>query len=592
LLAHLNIKGLAIIDELSIDFTQKFNVITGETGAGKSILIKALNLILGAKITGDVVRKGNTQACVSGTFVVAKAHAVSAILDDLGIGVDEDGGQISIIMRRSINSKGKSLAWINDIPVTLLSLREVAIALIDMFGQHENLKILDPTKHTEYLDQFLTEKGLRDSVRKTHRELIAVISDLRKLIGAIEERRKNQDYISFRSDALEQFDPSIEDFQEVQSVCRDAGSATEIRSQLGEAQRILDQAAAGDSLSSALWTVSNILEKLGGGSEGFSDISKVSADIASQIDDLSFVLGKSLSRLEVDEEDLEEKQTRLADYQSFFRKMGVRDVEGLISERERLLGEIEKLNDSSSRISQFLHDGALLAKKLVQLGSRLHAARLYAAAQVKQRVEEEFLDLAMPGATFDVEFLPVALNVPGIDVPLLAIEDQEKWGEIADVLAETGEFGTERANFMLSANPGEPALPLQKVASGGEVSRIMLALKKALATEANTCILVFDEIDTGISGRVATLVGKKMHDLSKHFQIICISHLPQVAAFADAHFLVHKFGRNERTESTITRLAEKESVAEVARLLSGESVSKTSVANAKSLIKKATDLVN
>ncbi len=590
MLAQLNIKGLAIIDELSIDFTQKFNVITGETGAGKSILIKALNLLLGAKAGGDVVRTGNQQASVSGRFIVPPSHPVIAILDELGVELEEDRGQLAIIIRRTVSSKGRSLAWINDIPVTLTSLKEVAIALIDMFGQHENLKILDAGKHTEYLDQFLANRNLREQVRQSYKELASVIGELRKLTNKLEESRKSQDYLSFRSAALEEFDPSLDDFQRVQAVCRDAGSAVEVRSRLDEAQKIVDQGAGGDGLSAALWAISHILEKFEQPNDSFNELAKVAADIAGQIDELSFSLGKAASGLEVNEEELEENQARLAEYQAFFRKMGVRDVEGLVSERERILAEIELLSESAEKVSELLIEGRRIARKLVGHAGDLHKARIATAAQVKERVEAEFADLAMPGARFDVDLLPVHTHVADLEFMDLADLDHDIWGEVVEVLTQVGEFGTERAAFMLSANPGEPMMPLQKVASGGEVSRIMLALKKALAAGGNTCILVFDEIDTGISGRVATMVGKKMRDLSKHFQIICISHLPQVAAFADAHFLVHKFGRNERTESTITRLPERESIEEIARLLSGDAVSKTSLANAKLLIKKAGEL--
>jgi DNA repair protein RecN (Recombination protein N) len=224
---------------------------------------------------------------------------------------------------------------------------------------------------------------------------------------------------------------------------------------------------------------------------------------------------------------------------------------------------------------------------LALCASKLSKSRRKAKELVKARIETELRELAMAGATIDIEFQPTTKPIPAADVGLFGAEAIDLWTTIAEVLSGISETGAERAQFLLSSNQGEALLPLHKIASGGEVSRIMLALKRALAAGADTCILVFDEIDTGISGRVADVVGRKMQELSESFQVICISHLAQVAAYADSHFFVHKYGKDQRTESTISRLKAKESEEEIARLLSGDEVTASSLANARALIKKA-----
>jgi DNA repair protein RecN (Recombination protein N) len=223
----------------------------------------------------------------------------------------------------------------------------------------------------------------------------------------------------------------------------------------------------------------------------------------------------------------------------------------------------------------------------LHLASKLTQARLKAKSLVKKRIESELHDLAMPGARIDVEFETIERSIASADLSLFGSEADILWTRLVTALSSLSEYGAEKAQLLLAANPGEPLLPLQKSASGGEISRIMLALKRALAAGADTCILVFDEIDTGISGRVAAVVGRKMQELSRSFQVICISHLPQVAAFADSHFLVHKVSKENRTESTISKLSQRASEEELARLLSGDEVTQSSLANARALVKKA-----
>ncbi len=587
MLTQLNIQGLAIIDALSIEFSPGFNVITGETGAGKSILIKALGLLLGSKASAETVRRGREQASVTGLFEAPKAHRCLAVLEQYGIPSELGGEHFGILVRRTVNQKGRSLAWINDVPVTAQVLKELAGSLIDVFGQHENLRLLDSSQHTSYVDQFLKDKTLLASYLGEYGACQEILRDLAGMIDDFRSKRRDADYLTFRCDELNKFAATKDDYYQIFALCQRGGHQMTLVSGLEQAQACLDQGAGGESLGKPLWEAGKILARLEGTLPDLKALADEANALASRVDDLSYNVGKALSRMEVDENDVEAAQSRLAGYQDFFRKLAVHDIDGLLGEQERLLGELSFLESASAEVNIRLKALGERVVGLKALAEKLTKARLKAKEVVKHRIETELHELAMPGASIDIEFTAQSRMLPAFDVGLFGADAEALWGEVADALSGLGEHGAEKAQFLLSPNPGEALLPLQKIASGGEISRVMLALKKALAAGADTCILVFDEIDTGISGRVADVVGRKMQELAGDFQVICISHLAQVAAFADTHFLVHKFGKDKRTESTISQLSTKDSEEEIARLLSGDELTSSSLANAKALMKKA-----
>jgi DNA repair protein RecN (Recombination protein N) len=586
-LTQINIQGLAIIDQLAIEFSQGFNVITGETGAGKSILIKALGLLLGAKASAETVRRGRDAAVVSGLFDVPEGHKCTEVLAHYGVPFEVDSGHFPIIIRRQVTSKGRSLAWINDLPVTASVLKDLAASLIDVFGQHDNLRLLDPAMHALYLDQFLPDRALGKEYLTRYQALTESLAELTAMVDDFRAKRRDADYLEFRCEELRKFGPERDDYERVQSLCKKAGSVLNLANALEKAQKCIDEGAGGDSLSTPLFEAAKVLGKLEHLGPEFKGLAEEAATLAARADDLSFAIGRAVSGTELDEGDLESAQERLAGYQVLFRKLAVADIEHLLAERDRLEGELAFIQSAAADV--LLRVKALKAKvaELKILAGRLTKARTKAKDVVKKRIEAELHELAMAGAAIDIEFTPVARTLQAMEISLFGEEVARVWAEVADELSELGETGAERAQFLLAANQGEAMLPLHKIASGGEVSRIMLALKKGLAAGADTCILVFDEIDTGISGRVADVVGRKMQELSEHFQVICISHLAQVSAYADTHFLVHKFGKDKRTESTITKLAQRDREEEVARLLSGEEVTETSLANARNLIQRA-----
>jgi DNA repair protein RecN (Recombination protein N) len=592
MITQLSIRGLAIIEELHIEFSPQLNVITGETGAGKSILIKALHFLLGAKADPDVIRRGFPRAHVSASFLLPKSHGCVEVLDAHGIWHD-DQDLTELIIRREIAQKGRSQAWVNDQPITLSLLKELGATLIDIYGQHENHRMLDPHTHMDYIDEFVADRGLKTKVTAAMQQAQQVLQELRKRLEQYQTRRREQDYLQFRFDEMARFGPSVEDYERTVKVCEESSIVLSQQKVFDQAQRICDEGYNGRALTSAMQELQRLLEVP---AEKLQDASLMASlaqlnELSAVLDELSYGIGRAISRHSLDEEEIEELQSRLAGYQSLMRKHSVRSVEEMMSEYERLESELSFVQQGPEAMAEALDKLKKLLNEADEFAHKLSAARKEAAQRAVQAVVSELHDLNMKGARIDFDFQEVQNTIPDLDIVDIDPALVDDWQHCANILTETGKNGRERGQFLLSANPGEGLKPLAKVASGGEISRIMLGFKKALAMGANTCVMVFDEIDTGISGHTAHIVGKKLKELSTSFQVICISHLPQVAAYGDAHFLVQKAQKGESTESQILKLNRKASEEEIARLLSGDQVTSSSLTHARQLIKAARDRV-
>lgn len=587
MLTHLNIQGLAIIETLEIEFSKSFNVITGETGAGKSILIKALSLLLGSKASHEVIRKGWSRALVSGVFRVPVTHRACSLLNDLGIECECDGKESLILIRRQITEKGRSIAWINDVQLTLTALRSIGYVLIDVFGQHENQRLINPVEHLFYIDQFCNSKKIKREVVGLYDRCSKDLHEIENLVEDFHKKVRDRDYLSYRIEELNNFNPCQEEYDKLISLCDNASKSLEIKDKLTKAQTLIDQGASASPVSSLLWEVSRLLGSMDNKPELVEEIIEDVEIAAEKVDEISFRLGKVQMGLDIDESQIEVAQSRLSMYQDFYRKYVVNNIEELLQEKERLSKELDFIDNASITVHQRVIELRNRSLKLQNKAKLLSAERKKSAVKIRESVECQLSELNMVGASLRVDFQPVhrsfkELNFSGIDHNI-----QETWQEIVAILSNIGSSGLEKAQFLLSSNPGEPFLPLAKIASGGEISRIMLAIKKVLVCGAETCVLVFDEIDTGISGKTADVVGRKMRELADNFQVVCISHLAQVAAYADKHFLVEKFQKRQRTESQIVPLSKKESAKEIARLISGVEITSSSLANAKMLVTKA-----
>lgn len=586
---RLSIHGLALIDELAIEFTRGFNVITGETGAGKSILIRALHFLAGAKFGPEILRSGFDAARVAGEFQVPANHPVWERLEALGLErPDEDSAPI--LLRRQLGVKGRSQGWINDVPVTNASLRDIGTALLDVFVQHENQRLLDPNRHSAYVDRFLADPEARPRFRTAYGALAEAVNALKEASQRLAPNGsgEDRDYVAFRLEQLEQFGPSAEDFESVEKACREAKGAARRRDGLARAGAALegDGAAGASQAGRELRALSAVLATDDAEtSDALAALASRAESVAAELEDLSYEIARLGSGSDLDEATLEEAESRRFRYQEFFRKYGVRDAQGLADERVRLSERLHQLDHREEALREALGAATARAVEARSLAEVLARVRHDAAGRIGDRVRAELEELAMAGAKLVVQWHPSTgtATPPACPDETLA----EAWRRLEAATADLGAEGLERAEFWLAANPGEPALPLAKVASGGEMSRILLALKKAMAADAETCVLVFDEVDAGISGRVADVVGRKLKELADKLQVLCISHLPQVAAYARAHFLVSKQAANDRTATTIVRLDEDARTAELARLLSGSEVSAVSLANARALVARA-----
>lgn len=586
MLTHISIKGLAIIESLEISFSRGFNVITGETGAGKSILIKALNLLLGAKAGEESLRKGSDQATISGTFELDKSHPAAMFVQNLGIPSETDRtGNDTLIIRRTFTSKGRFHAWVNDISITGKALKELGSMLIDIFGQRDNHKLLDTKQHTHYLDAFLTKKNHLATVQQSHGKALEVYRQLRNHIEQFEERLRNRDYLQYRLSELDEFSPSTDDYNEIFQLAQNAAKFHRQQESVSQIQEYMD---SDQGLARPIWEVEKLLEKLSKDIPTFSELAKRANELAATIDDLCFDTIREIeTNQNYDESGINAAEDRLAGYQDLFRKLAVDDIGELESEQARLKEELDFLQTAEQQIKAYLNRWQQTCAELTRSSDALSKERVKASKKIKQLVESELHELAMPGSRFEVGLSPVIKSLEAFDDKYFDPKDRDLLHGCMEVMTGASSLGAEVVQFLLSSNPGEPAFPLNKIASGGEMSRIMLALKRSLAGGADCCLLVFDEIDTGISGKVADIVGTKLKDLGGNFQVLCVSHLPQVAAYADTHFCVSKEKKGSRTESKIVELTQKQSLEEIARLLSGEKLTPESINNAKTLVNRA-----
>lgn len=580
MISHLRIQGLALIDELSIDFSQGFNVLTGETGAGKSILIRAVNFLIGAKASSENIRKGYETATVEARFLLPLRHPAGARLETIGVPLDKSGKEIEVVIRRNLNAQGRSQAWINDHSVTLSSLKSVGEVLVDVFGQHENQRLLNPRCHLDYVDRFVSDKESLKKYRLVYDEARGFLKSLTAVVQQLKHLGEDQEYAAFRLEELEKFDPTLEDFEEQKRLSEGGATLLKAKEKYDRMLSVLD----GDdrSVSERLWDVQKLLQ-----SEKLEELQAEAADLASKVDSLHYEISKRAGSVDVDEDQIESAQQRVFGYQNLFRKHHVRDIDSLLTAVEAIRLSAASAEQLEEQLGAVLKKLEKTASELQTLNLKLSKARLAASNEMKKSIENELRELSMPGARFSVSWTEHDENRTEISENDLPEGLRPRWAKIQEVWSPLSVQGGQDCEFMLGANAGEELYPLSRVASGGELSRTMLALKKAISVDAETCVLVFDEIDTGISGRVADVVGSKLRELSRDFQVICISHLPQVAVYADSHFLVEKGnakGKEVRTSTRITRLSTSESEREIARLLSGDAVTKISLENAKALI--------
>src|SRR5690625_3703158 len=562
MLRSLYIRDYALIEELEVDFGPGLNIITGETGAGKSIVIGALKMILGERASTEVVRTGARKAIIEGVFDEADTPVINALLEENQI----DSGE-QIIMRREITAS-QSRAFINDSPATVQLLKEVAANLIDLHGQHEHQSLLRTETHLQMVDQFGALDGDRREYERRYKEISALERERRSLVAREQDLRQQRDLIAFQINEIDQVDPQPDE----ETRLRDERRVLENAEQLFEATQGLNEMlyASEQAVQDVLVTARNELRELSGIDPSFSELASEIETAETIVAEVARSLQQYNAGIEFNPERLEEIRLRTMAIEGLKRKYGGA-LESVIEHRRSIGETYELAADFEGAITRLEERISKARTGLSEAAIALSEKRKEVAARIRKMIEAELGALGMNDARFEVRF----------DVAV----DPNGWVSLADgTNVDARADGIDVAEFYISTNVGETPRPLARVASGGEISRIMLALKSILAKSERLPILVFDEIDTGISGAVARRVGRSMAELARFHQIIAITHLPQIAALGDIHLRVSKFVEDGRTKTYMHRLGDEARAAQVASLIAGGGVTDAALESARGLM--------
>ena len=552
MLLEISIKNFAIIEEISLHFDQGMTVLTGETGAGKSIIIDAMNMMLGSRATTDVIRHGATKAEIEGLFSLENSSAIEAIFEEQGLELTDE-----LIIRREILQNGRSVSRVNGQLVNLSVLKAIGQHLVDIHGQHDQEELMRPQLHIAMLDEFGDEDFV--ALKAFYQETFDHYRQLRKQVLTL---HKNQEEHKARIEMLE--------FQmaEIDSASLKTG---EDKALYQERDRLLNHKLIADTLTNAYAMLDNEdFSSLANVRSAMNDMESIEEydptykELSSSLSETYYVLEDVTKRLEdildgldFDGNRLMQVESRLDLINSITRKYGGQ-VDDVLEYFSQISKEYQLLTSSHSSSEDLEAELKELEKRLVNLAGQLSQARHTLAKQLESEIKQELQDLYMEKANFQVQFNKSKFN----------------------------REGNEQVEFYISTNPGENFKPLVKVASGGELSRLMLAIKSAFSRKEGKTSIVFDEVDTGVSGRVAQAIAQKIHKIGSNGQVLAISHLPQVIAIADNQFFIEKISDENSTVSTVRLLDFDERVEEIAKMLAGENVTEAALSQARELLKK------
>ncbi|HPC36308.1 MAG TPA: DNA repair protein RecN [Candidatus Marinimicrobia bacterium] len=563
-LAKLKIENFAIIDHIEVAFGPGLTILTGETGAGKSIIIDALNLALGEKASPNVIRAGAEVATVECTFDLTDLNPTTKkILKSRNLFQKNN----TLILKREVNINGRSRAWINGETCLLSVLKEVGNLLVDMHGQHDHQSLLNPETHIEFLDAFGDYAEWREQVERQFNDLKLLFERQNLLREQLRLNHEKRELWEFQLQEIQKVAPQENEYETLlqeKTILENTAKIQQLSSDL--AYQLLE---SGDSLYNQLQSIvkqlSNLQKITGSFAEQLSQLEEsqyLFQEIARQIarfgDDLQF----NPTRLEIINQ-------RLYSLQQLMKKYGP-SLSDVVTYRQKLETNLTESDDLEIQIGK---NSELIREHLaefIQIACDLSEKRKQSAELFKIEIEKILERLGIGGADFAVR--------------LELMPDQNGWVEIDGQKYKAEATGIDKVTFEISTNRGEPRRPLAEIVSGGEVSRIMLAIKTILAGRDQIPVLIFDEIDTGISGKIARKVGEELHELAKVHQVICITHLPQIAGLADEHFSVEKVTTNGRSRTQIRKLLPEERVDEIAKLIGGRSVSETTLKQARELM--------
>lgn len=560
MLKRLKVKNYALIEELDITFGKNLNIFTGQTGAGKSIIIGSINLIIGDKASLEMIRTGEEEGFVEAFFDLNIKQSNLKNFKDLNQ---------SLIIKRVITKNGRSQAFLNGNQVPIGKLKEIGFLIIDILGQHHHQSLLNTNKHRELLDHFALKNLREDEYYQLYKLIEKKLKFLNDLIHSEELSKEKEELYKFQ-------------IKEIKTASIDIDEQSKLEEELiilGNAQQLKDTALKINySLSEE---EDSILNRLRGMLKAFNSISSIDSSMKEKIDqwnesifsleDISFELSRYSEKINYDPKRLSWVNDRLQLYKDLSKKYGD-GFEEIMEYKNKIEHYLKNLNNKDEQIKIIQNEIYESKEKLYILAKDISNKRKKGAKILKEKIENELNELGMKGTKFDIDFSPIS-DSKGLEL------------KIKEKTVYVDEFGIENIEFLISPNEGEPLKQLIKIASGGEMSRIMLAIKTVLAEFDSIPVLIFDEIDAGIGGDIASLVGKKLKNLSQKHQLICITHLQQIASFADQHFQVRKFVIKKRSSIEVAKLNTEEKVAEIARMISGEKITDITLENAKEFLK-------
>jgi DNA repair protein RecN (Recombination protein N) len=556
MLQELRIKNFAIIDELTLSFSKGFNILTGETGAGKSIILNAVQLLLGDRAIEELIRSSEEEASVEALFDISGNRKVKEKIKEKGQRLYRIGEEDSLLVRRVISRSGRGKAFINGNLATLGMLSEIGEELLSIYGQHEHQSLQRVETHVDILDEFGGLSDLRKEFQELFQKFASLSEEVKRIREEKEKRARERELMAFQSREIESAGVRIGEEEALK----------EERRVLAHAKKLTDFANTSEETlysneGSAIERIQSILTQ---GREVMAIDPSLSQPLKSlegaliQLEEVSIALRDYSKRIEVNPMRMEEVESRLEEIDRLERKYGTTEEE-ILRFKERVDEALRSFTSDEERLFQLESGLDPLRGEVTALAKRLSKERKRVASELKRSVEKELGSLGMKKTTFEVHIEEMPLSPKGMD----------------------------QVEFLISPNIGEEVKPLAKIASGGELSRIMLAMKRILAKVGGTQVLIFDEVDAGIGGAIAEVVGRKLRELSKHHQVICVTHLPQIASFADKHHSVKKEVRAGRTVTAVDPLEKEAIVEEIARMLGGVKVTEKTRAHAKEMIENA-----
>ncbi|WP_096434725.1 DNA repair protein RecN [Alteribacter populi] len=560
MLVDLSIRNFAIIDHVNVPFEEGLTVLTGETGAGKSIIIDAIGLLIGGRGSVEFVRHGSKRAEIEGLFSVEASHDIYPLLNDLGIEPTEDD---TVVIRREITSQGKSICRINGKLVTLASLRQVGQLLVDIHGQHEHQQLLQVDKHLFLLDRYAEHE-----IYEAKQEYRALFDRYTKTKKKFSQLTENEQQMAQRLDLIQY---QLEEIEKAQLQPDEDVFLSEEKQRLGNSeqlyQRVHDSHQALYGENKGLEWIMVALNQMEEASELDEGLKKIHENITNcyyLLEETAFSLRDYVESIEFNPERLNDIEARLSELNTLKRKYG-ENVNDVMEYASKIEEEVETLENKEEHLQKWAEELEAIQKDLSVEAKHVSKLRKQEASKLTDEIQRQLKELYMEKTKFEVTFHDRLEKVFTKD-------------------------GYDHVEFMVATNQGEPLKPLVKVASGGEISRIILALKTILAGHEGVTSLIFDEVDTGVSGRVAQAIAQKIHHISAGSQVLCITHLPQVAAMADTHLFIAKGEKEGRVTTEVTPLTERQKVEEVGRMISGVEMTDLTRKHAEELLVQAEEM--